>query len=317
MTSIKSASSRLLDVVRRRDQLDSFVRALLPSRSPLFGQVSLALPDVDSSAELAFIRTASWLYVHYFEVGRVGVRFLVRRNIASGQRGRDHLDLVQALRTWSQHNIDPSTEHDARIAEICETWFEHNCGTRVPRTEQHWTTLVGSLLTEAQGFFDFLLELLAAIEVDDDRDLICQQWEDRLTRDWPAYRYHALIAQVAADLGRGALDPVAFYNRQGQVFREALRLVSDDADLEAEARKQIERAMLTDTAAVLPITGQDVMESYGISPGPQVGRILVLARRLYEEQPCDKTELLRRIKEAGTELLPAPDDDTEQQDAPA
>src|SRR6266498_4437139 len=107
-------SARLLDLVRNREQVDGLARALLPSRSPVFGFVSLPIPDVDGAAELALIRTASWLYVHYFEVGRVGVRFLVRRNATPKVRGHgdEHLDVVHALRTWSQHNIDPTSAHD-------------------------------------------------------------------------------------------------------------------------------------------------------------------------------------------------------------
>ncbi len=292
-------SARLVDLVRSREQVDGLARALLPSRSPVFGAVSLPLPDVDGAAELAFIRTASWLYVHYFEVGRVGVRFLVRRNPrrAGHGQGDEHLDVVHALRTWSQHNLDPGSERDARVAETCSNWFEPRCGTRLPRTETHWRALLDALLDEAQVFLNRLLSLLAEIERDDDRDIICQQWEIRLERDWPAPRYYSLITVVAADLGRQALDPKAFYDRHGHTIREGLRLVSEDWDLETEARKLIERALLTETASLLPITGHDVMEFFAIVPGPRVGHLLECARRLYDEQPCDKEELLQRMTE--------------------
>lgn len=297
--SVRSPSSQLVDVVRVRDQVNNLAQALLPSRTPVFGAVSLPLPDVDGGAELAFIRAESWLYVHYFEVGRVSVRFLVRRNATGAARGlgHEHLDLVHALRTWSQHSIDPTSKHDAAIAEVCESWFERMCGTRLPRTNEHWMTLVHALLDDAYVFLTLLLDLLAAIEGDDDRDVICRQWEDRLKRDWPAHRHHELIAIAATDLGRGALDPVAFYDRHGHVIREGLRLLSEDCNFEEEARKLIERAMLTETAAVLPITGRDVMDVFDISPGPQVGHLLERARRMYEEQPCSREALLLRLRD--------------------
>ncbi len=300
----RSPSARLLDIVRSREQVDGLTRALLPSRSPVFGAVSLPLPDVDGAAELAFIRTASWLYVHYFEAGRVGVRFLVHRNPGrTGQGyGDEHLDVVHALRTWSQHNLEPVSEHDARVAETCSMWFELRSGTRLPRTETHWRALLDALLDEAQVFLNRLLSLLAEIERDDDRDIICQQWEIRLERDWPAHSYHSLITVIAADLGREALNPKAFYDRHGRTIRDGLRLVSEDCDLEAEARKLIERALLTETASLLPITGHDVMEFFATGPGPRVGRLLECARRLYDEQPCDKEALLRRMAEGCDKL---------------
>jgi len=296
-------SSRLVALVRGRDQIDGFARALLSSGSPVFGVVSLSLPDVDGTPELAFIRTVSWLYVHYFEAGRVGVRFLVRRNarIASQGHGDEHLDVVHALRTWSQHNINLAGEHNARIASTCEDWFANRCGTRLPRVDGHWTALLDALLGDAQAFFVRLLDSLDVIETDDNRDVICQQWEDRLRRDWPAHRYHELIATVSFDLGREALDSAAFYDRHGHTIRDGLRLLSEDCDLEAEARKLVERALLVELASVLPITGRDVMEYFGIGPGPDVGRLLECARRLHEDQPSEWEALLVRMKEECSE----------------
>lgn len=290
-------SASVLTLVRLRDQLNDLTVAILPSRTPLFQRVSLALPDVDGSPELAFIRTASWLYVHYFEAGQVGVRFLVRRNatVAPVGHGDLHLHVVHALRTWAQHNINPTSESDVAVAETCEQWFERACGTRVPRTDEHWKALLDALLSEAAAFLERLQQAVSAIESDEDRSVICGQWEDRLTRDWPAHRFHSLIASAASDLGRDALDPVSFYARHGHALREGLKLVTDDSDLDQEARKLVERALLSDVVAVLPITGHDVLAHFDVVPGPEVGRLLECARRLYDQKPCDKDTLLGRM----------------------
>jgi hypothetical protein len=295
---LPSPGTQLIEVMRLRDQINSLARALLPSRSPAFGSVSLPLPDLESAPELTFIRTGSWLYVHYFEVGRVSVRFLARRNpAAKGQEhGHEHLGLVHAIRTWSQHSIDPASPHDVGIAETCETWFKRACGTRLPRTDEHWRTLVYVLLADAQSFLRLLLDMLSAIEGDGDRDVICQQWEERLKRDWPANRYHDIIQMAAVDLGRVALDPVAFYNRHGHVIREGLQLLSENCDFESEARKLVERSILTESGTVLPITGRDIMIAFNISPGPQVGHLLERASYLYQEHPSDRENLLQSLQ---------------------
>lgn len=170
-----SASSRLVDLVRLRDQINALAQALLPSRSPVFGSVSLPIPAVTATPELAFIRAAIWLYAHYFEAGRVGVRFLVRRIGGTGPGyGDEHVDVVHALRTWSQHNIDPTSKHNVRILETCSWWFERGCGTRLPRTKEHWTRLLDMLLAEAQAFFVRLLEILGNLEHEENRDVICR-----------------------------------------------------------------------------------------------------------------------------------------------
>ncbi|WP_141683506.1 hypothetical protein [Streptomyces sp. F-7] len=296
----RQASSHFLDIVRYRDQANNLATAILPSRSRVFGSVSLAIPDIDGAPELAFIRAASWLYVHYFEAGRVSVRFLIQRTA----REDEHMTLVHALRTWSQHHLDPTSHRDIQISVTCEQWFDGRCGTRLPRTDEHWGTLLESLLAEAAGFLAKLVELVSAVESAEERDIICQQWEDRLKRNWPAHRYHNVISAVAADIGRNELDPVAFYNRNGQVLRDRLKELSDDCDFETEVRKLVERALLTETARVLPITGLDVMDSFGLGPGPQVGRLLAHARKIYDDQPCSREVLLERMKAEYGESLP-------------
>ncbi|MEU1167362.1 hypothetical protein ABZ372_46685, partial [Streptomyces sp. NPDC005921] len=67
----------MVEFVRLRERIDDLSRALLASATPVFGTVSLPTPNVDAAPELAFIRSASWLYSHYRETGRVGVKFLM------------------------------------------------------------------------------------------------------------------------------------------------------------------------------------------------------------------------------------------------
>jgi hypothetical protein len=141
--------------------------------------------------------------------------------------------------------------------------------------------------------------MLGDIEGDGDRDVICQQWEERLKRDWPANRYHEIIEMAAVDLGRGALDPVAIYNRHGHAIREGLQLLSEDSDFRSEARKLVERTILTESGTVLPVTGRDIMIAFDISPGPQVGHLLERARDLYKENPFDRETLLQNLHGAG------------------
>jgi hypothetical protein len=293
------AARGLVEVVRLRDQVDQLAEALLPSRSRVFGEVSLPLPNLEGSSELAFIRTTSWLYVHYFEVGRVGVRFLVRQadRQPGSRHGDSHLDAVHALRTHMEHSLDPRSKSDVAIADACSSWFEANCGTRLPRTENHWRDLCAALIKEARAFVLRLRELLGQVEHDNDRELILRQWEDRIERDWPAHRYHELIATVAADVGREALDPVAFFSRHASTISEGMRLLREDCDFHIEARKLVERAMLSETSSVLPITGKDLMEALQIPPGAEVGRLLGTARSLYEASPCGRDELLQRVTE--------------------
>jgi len=46
---------------------------------------------------------------------------------------------------------------------------------------------------------------------------------------------------------------------------------------------------------VLPITGADIMEAFGIPPGPRIGELLDRARRIYESKPCGREALLAEL----------------------
>jgi hypothetical protein len=296
----EDAARKLLEIERLRKQANDFATALLPSHRTVFVSVSLPLPDVSGSAELAFVRCGSWLYVLLFESGRVGIRYLVQlggRN-PSYTTGDPRLELVHALRTWSQHNINLESQHDVALMLVCTTWFESVCGTRVPRQEDHWRQLLTALLDAAHQFLEYLLELLGRIEVDPDLDLVIDRWEQRLNRDWPAYRFHSLITEAASDLGRDSLDSQRYFERHGHILRQELQILRDDCDLERELRRVIESMLLSEAIVRLPITGRDLLIAFDMKPGPEVGRLLGCARDLYRERPMEREELLQAVRDS-------------------
>ncbi|MGB8685347.1 MAG: hypothetical protein WCD12_20880, partial [Candidatus Binatus sp.] len=55
--------------------------------------------------------------------------------------------------------------------------------------------------------------------------------------------------------------------------------------------------LLTETISVLPLSGDDIMAEFGISPGKRVGDLLKIARKLYDEKPSARDELLSQLAE--------------------
>ncbi|MEV5793183.1 hypothetical protein [Streptomyces sp. NPDC052192] len=287
---------QLVEFVRLRERIDDLSRALLDSATPVFGSVSLPTPNVDAAPELAFIRTASWLYSHYKEVGRVSVKFLMERPaVQSLPEIRAHERLVHALRTWSQHTISPAPgNHDRAILKTCSDWFEEACAVLLPSSDEDWRQALNVLLGESCAFISQLTKQVEDIRADDARPQICQQWEDRISRDWPAHRFHEIVSTVASDMGRSTIDPVALFRRSENEIRRVLR-ITNESDLEFAARQCIERVLLTEVSKLLPITGRDIIDVLGVEPGQKVGELLQEARRLYEERQCTPEELLDRL----------------------
>lgn len=292
MSSTRSIEGAVLQVMQSVERIDEFSRAILPTRSEAFGQVSLRTPQLGSTPELAFIRATSWLYVLYHEAGRVTIKHLVQDR----PHLRTHWELTRSLRTWAQHNLDPTSSHDVNVAMACEEWFLLECETRQPRNDGHWMKLCLALLDGSADFLRGILDVIGGIESHPASASLVEEWERKLSRGWPAHRFHTLIKSVATDCGWTALDPARFYEKNSAQLLEHLRLLDDDCDLEAEMRKAIEARLIASVPELLPITGQDIMAYFELGPGPEVGRLLAEAQILYVDLgPCSAHELLAHL----------------------
>jgi hypothetical protein len=286
-------------IMSRKDEINRVTSRLTGISYGVFETISLEMPKFDPP-EFGFFRSVSWLYVLYHEVGKIGVAFLEDRMPAYGLdpdgRLSAHSRLVQRLRTFLQHNLDPREHHDKAVQDHCEVWLEVHCGTRVPGAHEQWQKCLLGLLEEAFDFLDALLQTVRSIEQDESREEICRAWRLRIERYHPPHAFDELIAIVAADMGRDHLDPVRLRRQFYDKWTQDLRLLTVGYDFAIEARKLIEHALLTVTTRVLPITGHDIIQELGVPSGPDVGRLLERARQLYDANPCSREMLLDQLR---------------------
>jgi hypothetical protein len=251
-------------------------------------------------AELGFIQLVSYLYVLYFEVGRVGVSFLEDRfdvySVDAGGIARKHRPNVRDLRTYFQHNLNPLERRDKRIQEQCEDWYESACGSRAPAEEHHWLNCTQTVLKDAAQYLIILAAVVREIERDESRDAICRQWASRVNRYHPPEAFDDIIIRVARDMGRDGLDPVRLRTRFYDGWTRELEMLQEGYDFETEARRLIELAILMMREGALPITGRDIMGEFHIPPGPRVGALLEVARGIHNLHPCSRDELIELLR---------------------
>jgi len=298
----------LLEVIRLRDEANAVSTSLLGSDHALVGPMSLSVPRLEP-AELGFLRTVAWLYVHYYEAGLVGIRFLVGLfdvyGLDAERQLRGHQRTTGRLRSYLQHNLDLSSDHDLETRATCEEWFDLACRSRVPGSEEHWLRCLCRLLEESSAFFDTQLLAVRRLEDDEARPAMIEDWIGRIQRYHPPASFDDVVGVAASDMGRDHLDAVKFRKRHYERWAEALRSLADGYDFAYEARRLIEHSLLTDVTAALPITGSDIIREYGVGPGPEVGRLLAVARSSFEHDPCDKATLLARLRESASDRAPA------------
>ncbi len=269
-----------------------------PEIGPVFNTTSLDLPKLQPS-ELGFIRVISWLYVHYFEVGKLGCEFIGTQADNAGcnlVRLKNHRTRIQQLRTYCQHNLSYTDTHSKIIQEACETWFKSKSGTHLPGEDAHWLDLLSAIINEAFEYFTDLERILRFIEAHDAYLQIIGQWALRIKRFYPPHRYDVIIEQVASDWGQDKFDAVKFRKRHYDHWRNSFEYRTDEVDFEKEARKIIEGAMLADQQNVLPIDGTDIMEEFSIKPGRAVKEILQIAREIYGAGHCTRASLMLSLK---------------------
>jgi hypothetical protein len=297
----------MYQVISKVEEMNHVAARLGEKPLAVFEPLSLRVPRF-MPAELGFLRTVSYLFVLYNEVGKVGVRFLQDRldTYSSGHHShcKKHFHLVRSLRTYLQHNLNPKQDHDRGIQETAENWLRAKCGTPLPGTEQQWLTCLLELLLEASQFMEGLSFTVRGIETDESREAICRAWQNQIDRNHPPGEFDKLIAEVAIDMGRDNIDAVRIRNRFYDQWEQELSLLEPNYEFRTEARKLIERALLSSLSPVLPITGRDIMEKFGISPGPKVGRLLADAQKIYSLRPCGREDLMELLtrQEKGTSV---------------
>ena len=289
----------MYEVLRLIEQAKQLAISLPLPGLAVFDDVSLETPTL-KPPELGCIRLVSWLFVQHFEAGRIGVGFLEGKLVAYDQdpKGivKTHRQNVQRLRTFFQHNLDSRKPHDQGINESCRAWFKRKCGTAVPATDEHWAACLSGMIKESAQCLEILVGTLRMIESDEYCNQICQEWWRRVSRTVAPYQFDELIAMVAADMGRSEIDPPSVRKRNFDAWTKHLALISTDADVQLEARKLVENAMLTVIPEVLPITGKDIIRELQIEPGALVGRLLAEAKNVYAIERLSREQLLERLR---------------------
>lgn len=288
----------ICNITALRDQSNRLALQL-HKRVAVFRRMSPG-PASYTCVEAGFLRSISWLYTLYFEAGKTSLAFLVARlphyDIDPTGLHQEHVRTVHDLRTVFQHNVVPDDEHQIGTLNRSEQWLHHHCGTAEPASDRHWTQLLAVILNESVQSLQNIVECIQCIGDDEFRDQIVSEWHFHCERYHPPHDFDHLISVAAADLGQEHIDTVRIRNRYYDTWMRELQLLQGTYDFEVEARKRIELVLLE--TSILPITGKEVMSTFNIPPGPEVGKALRLARSLYQREPCGPEQLLERLQEA-------------------
>lgn len=273
-----------------------------------FAPVSIRPPQLDTPS-LGFYTGVSWFYVYYFEAGRTSVGFLSERANALGLDPTGHLashqNLIHSFRTYLQHNLSYENRDDVAKRQRCFDWVQIHLDQEIAPDDDFlpnskdpaWEVLLMELMREAVEFVQILESTLQAISSDEFCQDVMRVWISRVKRRHSSHEWDEIVQVVAGDMGLKFLDVVAFRQRFFEKWNQRLSLLRDDYSFPDEARRLVEQSLISEEKFPLPIDGKDIMERFGLPPGPRIREFLIQAQRIYLESPCGKEDLLSLLRD--------------------
>lgn len=254
-------------------------------------------PPTGSSDEASFLRLTTWCYILLFEVGRVGIRYLLKvppplGDLPRSTSANQTCSNVNLLRTWFFHNLD---FNDKKRKEV-SSWFLAQCKVISPTDKKHWKACIKALCNEGIELVLYCNEILSKIAAsEEDKDIIFEDLKQRLKRNWPAYEFDKLVSDAASHIGED-LDVVKFRTVKLSKWRQYLEQQPEDVDLRREAARIIERDVHDHFRSILPVTTQEIMTVLNLDPGPKVKDAIELTRGLFNDGVREPEELLKELK---------------------
>lgn len=252
-----------------------------------------------SHPELCFHSLISWLYILYFEACGRNLNFITQKflpyGISISQKADESRKTIHAFRTVFQHQMDfENSQTDIAKRNKCDSWFQSVIKKKEPINQEDWKICVNELLDSVAEFLKAIYSCLIAISKNEHLDLVVEEWTKLISRDYSVYDFEKILIVALQNLGlTGFFDTNALTKKNIDSWRKELDVLPDDFNFEIHAYKIIERFLLK--KEILPIDGKDVL-SLGVKEGKMVFTLLLKAREIFYNQPCNKEELLKSIQ---------------------
>jgi phage shock protein A/cell division septum initiation protein DivIVA len=212
-----TAMQRSAEVMGETDgNLGANLNRLQEKVTSLYGDVEAELRCEDEPGdpvgcvwpELTFLRLVSWAYVKFIEAAEPNLRCIMKL-FHGVQLDADRVEEIRgtivSLRTFAQHHLQFSSQHDQGTIERACSWFERHIARRQPEVED-LERCVHCLLHDITVMLEVIAMFFHRVERDDFRDVIIQQWRHMRETQGERHRFEAIVAEVIQTIGREELD---------------------------------------------------------------------------------------------------------------
>ncbi len=249
--------------------------------------------------ELDFLRLVSWAYATFIEKAEPNLR-CVQKLFGGQQMSPDKVlairDSIVRLRTFLQHSLQYSSDHDQETIQYASQWFQNAVGRSRPDLEDY-EDCIRALLLQIHELLNDLLKFLRRVNEDEFQEMTLVQWKRRRETSWPRCQYEAIVGTAIKHLGRSDLKTSVVCDSMLSEMRERLKATTEDDDRERILLSLTEERITDRYPKQLPVTGTDLLE-LGVHKGPEVGEMLSKLRECHKQNAAiGRDELLSRARQ--------------------
>lgn len=255
----------------------------------------------ESPSELGFVYLIAYLYILYFESGKVNLDYIIEKmDVYNGESGifKSHIKEVNNFRTFLFHNLDESKKKDRPKVLDCKMWYQDVAGVQIPFLDNHWEKCFNKMLDDNQKLIRAVTKCLKSIQVDPMRDYIIEEWKFKVESRIEKHECYDLVVEVSSYLYK-RVNVEKLLNDKFSNWKKELKYekLSSKSEYLIEMKKVIEKDLIKEVPKRLPLTGSDLIDILNVKPGPQIGEILKYAAELWiVNDEFTKAELLEKIK---------------------
>lgn len=282
--------------------VDTLVNSISSGQIPYFFN-ELRINSQFISAEAAYLRLVSWLYIHLFEDSSSdNIIFITDRFESHGISPENYNEFrkqIHSSRTILQHSYDISKSTDLEKLREHEYWLMNRVNKTDQLNEEDWTVCCMSLMNDFILIIESIRSILKNIQSNSEfLQIIIQDWINYLSKSISYYNFELILNKVLHILDLNFVPVDSLLRRNIEKWRSELRNYSA-ANVEETLQRIIERDVLLSLKALnipIPITGSDIIEHFNIQPGRKVRVLLEKATEIFIENPCSRENLLTRLE---------------------
>lgn len=262
------------------------------------------MPNIESplkttEPELQFLRLVSWAYTTLCERSSPHMKVVVKNlhvyNIEKAGLSQC-LDDIQKLRTFYQHSMEYSSEHDQETLAKTNDWFRKAIGRTYPELSD-FEPCINFLLAEISKSANTILEFLKKLQKDElSEATIIKKWKHENETSWPKHKIESLVDSTILRIGRSDLNGRAVTEKLLREIQQRLSVAAIDSNLEQVVIDIVENALYTKFKPSMPVGSKEII-ALGVEPGPRLGEIIEKLRGEFDNGTTDKDLLLDLARE--------------------